>query len=94
MADVSPLHNDYAVYYATKYLTKADQDITIKGLRHVQTTRNIGSPEAHSDRIWQVGSYVTAKDFTARERLLDLQTGEVLEADYWNEFDVYPVENN
>ena len=94
MADVQVLNGNYAVHYATKYLTKASQDIKIKGLRHVQTTRNIGSPQGESDRIWQVGDYVTARDFKARETLLDLQTGEAIPPDYWAEFDVYPPENS
>lgn len=92
-ADVQRLTNNYAVNYATKYLTKSAQEIDIKGIRHVQTTRGIGSPKGESDRIWQVGDYVTVKDFKAGERLLDVQTGEVLDADYWAEFDVYPPEN-
>lgn len=94
MAECAQLRSSYAVTYATKYLTKASQDITIKGVRHVQTTRGIGSPQGESDRIWQVGDYVTVKDFASGERLIDLQTGEVLDADYWNEFDEYPPENH
>lgn len=91
-ADVQRLKDSYAVHYATKYLTKAAQEITIKGIRHVQTTRGIGSPQGESDRIWQVGDYVTARDFRAGESITDLQTGEIIPPEYWSEFDVYPPE--
>lgn len=93
-ADVQRLENNYAVTYATKYLTKASQEIDIKGLRHVQTTRNIGSPSGESDRIWQVGDFVTARDFKAGETLIDLQSGEAIPSEYWSTFDVYPPENS
>jgi len=92
-ADIAPLQNSYSVNYATKYLTKAAQEIDIKGLRHVQTTRRIGSPSSESGRVWQVGDYVTARDFKAGETLLDMQTGEAIPPDYWADFDVYPPEN-
>ena len=93
MADCAALQNNYAVHYATKYLTKASQDIEIKGLRHVQTTRGIGTPSNETDRIWQVGDYVTARDFSAGETILDMQTGETIPPEYWAELDRYPVEN-
>lgn len=94
MADCQSLNDNYAVHYATKYLTKAAQEIEIKGIRHVQTTRNIGAPSSESNRIWKVGSYVTARDFKAGETLLDMQTGETIPPEYWSEFDVYPPENS
>lgn len=93
-ADVSPLDNRYSVHYATKYLTKASQEISIKGVRHVQTTRRIGSPQSETDRKWSVGDYVTARDFYAGETVIDLNTGEALSPDYWSDFEVYPPENS
>jgi len=93
-ADVTKIASSYSVHYVTKYLSKSCQQIDIKGLHHVQTSRGIGSPKGESNYQWQVGSYVTARDFKPGEEILDLQTGKTLEADYWSEFDRYPVEEN
>lgn len=94
MADVQRLDEKYSVHYATKYLTKASQDIQIKGLRHVQTSRGIGSPQGESDREWKVGSFVTARDFKAGETVLDLNTGEEIPPAFWDDYTVYPPENS
>lgn len=83
-----------SIRYVTKYLTKSFQDLHEKGLRHVQTSRGIGSPKAEADYQWQVCSYVTAKDFKPGTTVIDLQTGEAIPPDYFQEFDVYPPENN
>lgn len=93
MAHVLPLPSDKAVNYVTKYLTKDLQGIDIKGLRHVQTTRGIGSPKSESEYQWTVSDYVTARDFEAGETVIDLQTGAALDAEYWTDFDRYPIEN-
>lgn len=90
--DVSQLRNEYAVYYATKYLTKAAQEIPIKGIRHVQTSQGIGSAKAEGDYAWTVLSYITARDFHSGEKVLDLQTGLVLDEEYFSVFDYYPPE--
>lgn len=94
MADGKPLSGPLAVNYVTKYLTKDLQGINIKGMRHVQTTRGIGSPAVESDYQWTVADYATAKDFQPGEAVQDLQTGQTVEADYWNEFNYYPPEMN
>jgi hypothetical protein len=83
-----------SVGYAVKYLTKSAQDLHEKGLRHVQTSRGIGSPQPESEYKWHVCSYVTAKDFHAGTSVIDLQTGEEIPPDYWADFDAYPPENN
>jgi hypothetical protein len=94
IADCRPLTGDtsFAVNYVTKYLTKEQQDINEKGLRHVQTSRGIGSPKVEAKYDWQVGGFVTNRDFFPGERLTDLQTGEALLPDYWFDEDVYPDE--
>jgi len=95
MVDVSEAvsHTGGVVSYVVKYLTKSQQDLGEKGLRHVQTSRGIGSPKPSSDHTWKVVSFVTPRDFTAGQTVVDLQTGEAIPPDYWNDCDVYPVEN-
>jgi len=83
-----------SIRYVTKYLTKSFQDLHEKGLRHVQTSRGIGSPKPESEYKWHVCSYVTAKDFQPGSSVIDLQTGEEIPPDYWTDFDAYPVEMN
>lgn len=94
MAHIAVLPSYQAVNYVTKYLTKELQDIQIKGLRHVQTTRRVGAPLVVSDYSWQVSDFVTARDFHAGETIKDLQTGMAVQADYFERFDVYPPEMN
>jgi len=94
MAHVTVLPSYQAVNYVTKYLTKELQDIQIKGLRHVQTTRRVGSPDMASKYSWQISDYVTARDFTRGEVVNDLQTGTTIDHEYWADFDVYPPEMN
>jgi len=94
MVDVSGAisHTGKVVSYVVKYLTKSQQDLTEKGLRHVQTSRGVGSPKQESDYAWNVVSFVTARDFTAGQEVFDLQAGTPINSDYWNEQDVYPPE--
>lgn len=94
IADIRRIHGDtsFATWYVTKYLTKAQQDLKIKGLRHVQTSRGIGSPKHEGEYKWRVGSFVTTKDFENGQTVIDLQTGEAIDGDYWSDFDVYPPE--
>lgn len=94
MADARPLPSYQAVNYVTKYLTKELQEINIKGLRHVQTTRRVGSPELESEYRWNVTDFVTARDFRAGETILDLQTNAKIDSEYWSVFDAYPPEMN
>lgn len=90
IADIKPIDNLWTVWYITKYLTKAAQEIDIGGLRHVQTTQGIGSPHSDSAYDWTVSNFVTARDFNAGDALLDVTTGEFIEPDYWADNDVYP----
>lgn len=84
----------YAVFYVSKYLTKSSQSIDIKGLRRVQTSRGIGSVEAGGDLSWMVADFATARDFEAGEIVVDLQTGQQIDVDFWSQFDRYPAEMN
>lgn len=89
--DLSGVSSQTATRYVTKYLTKDCQAINIKGIRHVQTTRGIGSPDRpDSEFSWTVGKYATQFDFNENSRLVDLNTGEIIPPDYWREFEHYP----
>lgn len=94
VADCRALTGDtsFAVNYVCKYLTKDLQGIDVKGLRHVQTSRGVGSPQVAAKYQWEVGGFVTNRDFFPGERLTDLQTGEALRPDFWFDGDVYPDE--
>lgn len=93
MAHVVPVnHSGNAIAYVTKYLTKTFQDLHEKGLRHVQTSRGIGSPQASGELEWQVCSFVSARQFSAGCILIDLQTGQAVDSAYFEEFDYYPPE--
>ena len=82
----------YAVLYVCKYLTKAQQELGIKGLRHVQTTRSIGSPKSEVDNVWQTAPYIVAKQFAPNTRIVDLNTGEIIDNGYWEKHSFYPYE--
>lgn len=89
--DLRGVSSEAATRYVTKYLTKGCQDIQIKGIRHIQTTRGIGSlPRQISDFQWMTGKYATQFDFNAGTRLIDLNTGEIIPPEYWKDFDQYP----
>jgi len=60
----------------------------------VQTSRGVGAPKVEGQYSWQVCSYVTARDFSPGQTVIDLQTGVAIELDYFNTFDVYPPEMN
>lgn len=93
-AEVSQIPNAFAVQYVTKYLSKANQQITIKGIRHVQTSRGIGSPQAEGNLSWSVAAFATARDFNPGDTLFDLQRQLVVGSDYWGENDAYPPERD
>lgn len=81
---------DKAIWYVTKYLTKEQQNIDVKGLRHVQTTRDIGSPKVEGDLVWETSSYITARHFEPNTKVLDINTGKVIDNSYWEQHNVYP----
>lgn len=95
IADIRKISDNpaHAAFYITKYLTKAQQDLHIPHMRHVQVTRGIGSPQTdESDLVWQVAYMIQAKDLPAGTNILDLNTGEIINNNYWEMNDYYPDE--
>lgn len=95
MADVQHIKNDAlkAVWYVCKYLTKAQQDIDLPYLRHVQVTDGIGSPKYDKSYDWTPVSYITARTFPEpNTRITDIDTGEIIDNSYWENKGFYPDE--
>jgi len=88
--DVKNVGVDRASWYVTKYLTKELQGITVKGLRHVQTSRNIGSPETGNNHTWQVRTHVTKHTLPEGSGLYDLSMAEAIPEIYWLSKATYP----
>jgi len=84
---------EQAAFYVTKYLTKAQHELHVKGLRHVQVTRGIGSPPHEDNKAWQTASYITANMFQPNASIKDLNTGETINNDYWEQHGFYPYED-
>lgn len=82
-----------AIWYVTKYLTKAQQEFNVKGLRHVQTSRAIGSPKKMGDMVWSTAPYITARMFDPNTQIKDLNTGEIIDNDHWEKHSFYPHED-
>lgn len=82
-----------AVLYVTKYLTKSQQDLQIKGLRHVQTTRKIGSPKNEGELDWNTAAYITASMFAPNAKITDINTEQVIDNQYWEVHSFYPYED-
>lgn len=95
IADVRLLEGEIsrAIWYVTKYLTKAQADLHVKGLRHVQTTRRIGSPKAMGDLDWTTAAYIEARMFPAGTKVLDVNTGITIDNDHWEHTSFYPHED-
>ena len=91
-ADVRKVSVNQASWYVTKYLTKELQGITIKGLRHVQTSRGLGSPESKTDNSWQTGRIFYQTELLPAENLKDIQLGQEVSSDYWSTANTYPPE--
>jgi len=89
-ADVRQAANAGLVWYVTKYLTKVSQQINIKGLRHVATSRRVGSPDKSGAGAWDTGRFITALDVTPDEKIRDIQTGDVLSYRHLVIAGVYP----
>lgn len=91
-ADVQKIEgvSENAVFYVTKYLTKSQQDIPIKGLRHVQATKKIGGPKKQGNPAWKTGPYITPYAFEPNTKIIDLNTGEVVDNNYWEVHTFWP----
>lgn len=95
IADVKRIAGDamQAMFYVLKYLTKSQQDIPIKGLRHVQTSHDIGSMRYEDgDYVWLVGPYIEARQFDPNTRIIDLNTGEIIDNTWWEKHTLYPID--
>jgi len=91
MADVQIIVGSIedVIRYVVKYLFK-DQGIDIPYLRHVQTTKGIGSPQFESDKLWQAALYLEARMFPANTQIKDLNLGVIIDNDYWEHDRLYP----
>lgn len=83
----------FAVLYVCKYLTKSQQDLDVKGLRHVQTTRDIGSPKTDNDAVWHTAAYIVPTMFAPNAQIVDLNTGKVIDNQFWEHTGFYPNED-
>lgn len=81
-----------ATHYVTDYMTKDLQAIDIRGLRHVQTSRAIGSPKTKRDRnkFIHIANGLQSVFVPDGWNVLDRDTGEVIDGEYWIENKVYP----
>jgi len=96
IADVQRLEGgpEQAAWYVTKYLTKAQGKLHVKGLRHVQVTRGIGSPpDTDSDLTWKTANFLTPYTFPAGTKITDLNTGAIIDNNFWEITDFYPNED-
>ena len=95
IADVKRLEGtpEQAAFYVTKYLTKAQEELHVKGLRHVQVTKGIGSPPKNKELPWETASYIIAKMFPPNASILDVNTQAVIDNDYWEQHSFYPYED-
>lgn len=82
-----------SVKYVTQYLTKETQDFEIRGLRHVQTTRAIGSPKNKSNKALYVGYRLNSRDRWGAMTLFDADTRKAVPDEYWQDANVYPPLN-
>lgn len=93
IAEAKPFVGDVAkaAFYVTKYLTKEQQSIDVPYLRHVQVSRGIGGPKFEASYTWETASYITARTFDEpNTRVTDLDTGRVIDNDYWEHTGYYP----
>lgn len=92
IADVQKIEGstDAPVLYVMKYATKAQQDLKIKGLRHIQATTRIGGPKNESNPKWSTGPYITPDTFGMTMRVIDIGTGEIIDERYWKEHTFWP----
>lgn len=95
IADVRLLEGEItrAIWYVTKYLTKEQSDLHVKGLRHVQTTRGIGSPPKMGDMEWRVAPYIVATMFPPNTKIEDINTGKTIDNNFWEHTGFYPNED-
>lgn len=92
IADIRKITGDTtkAAYYITKYLTKDMQGIHVAYLRHIQVSKAIGKPQFEAEYDWKPASYITTYTYDAGTRVLDVDTGFVIDNNYWEHTGFYP----
>lgn len=92
MADVQKFVGDTSIvaFYVTKYLTKEQGLLNVRNLRHVQVTRGIGTPQFENTYVWETASYITPYNFEPNTAVTDLDTGRVIDNNYWEHTGFYP----
>lgn len=93
MADVQEFNGELrkVAFYVTKYMTKEQQSIDVPYLRHVQVSQAIGAPKFEASYAWETASYITPYTFEEpNTRITDLDTGRVIDNDYWEIKGYYP----
>lgn len=81
-----------AARYITKYLTKGQGALHTKGLRHVQTSRAIGSPDDSSTENWQVTPNLWGSEARGLP-IKDLTIRKDIPSSYWRDNYVYPPDD-
>jgi len=94
-ADVQLINDNpsRAAFYVTKYLTKDQQAFHVAHLRHVQVTQGIGKPKFDSEYQWTPASYITTYTFEAGTKVTDIDTGFIIDNNYWETKGFYPDDN-
>lgn len=92
IADIEKIEGDIAkvAYYITAYLTKDMQAIHVAYLRHIQVTKGIGKPQFDHDYDWVPASYITTYTFEPGTEVKDVNTGFVIDNNYWEAKGFYP----
>lgn len=97
IADCQKIDNgpEKAVWYVTKYATKAQEELHEKWLRHVQVSRGIGSPpKSDSDLVWETAYFIVPSMVGHKTKVTDLNTGFVIDGDnFWEHTSFYPNED-
>lgn len=90
IADVRNIPVGRAVHYVTKYLTKDQQKIDVKNLRHVQVSQGVGSPPKKDTGYWHTGRRIFKKDLYGDEKLYDADKRVIVSNGYWRDNEFYP----
>jgi len=95
MADVQKIAGDVlrALLYVCAYLTKEQQDFHVPYLKHVQVTHGIGSPQVKESYGWKVAMAIEARMFAPNCQITDLNTGNVIDNNWWEKHSYYPIED-
>lgn len=90
IADCRQVDTVRAIRYVTKYLVKDMQQLTVRNLRHVQTTRRIGGIQGEKQAGWIVGYRLNKVQIYGNERVWDAQRQAYVPDAYWRVGEIYP----